>query len=341
MYVLRPIREDDLPRFVALVKSIDGSLTSLPADEETLTEHLEESQRAFSPKVKKPGGEHYLFVLEDTASGELVGTSGILARVGGFEPWYSYEIRREPFVHKPLRIEKEIPVLHLKETHRGPTEVCSLYLRAEARRGGLGRLLSLGRFMFIGTFPRRFAETLIAEMRGYIDQQGKSPFWEAVGRHFFEHDLNAADQLSGLGDKSFIAALVPRHPIYIPLLPPEVQAVIGRVHHDTEPALALLKAESFVSMGDVDIFDAGVHMCATTKDVRTIRQMRTGDISELIDSAPPDITHLLGNGRLDFRACLGTVAEDDARCGGVRLAREAAEALQLRVGDKISYAPLR
>jgi RimJ/RimL family protein N-acetyltransferase len=50
-------------------------------------------------------------------------------------------------------------------------------------------------------------------MRGYIDESGKSPFWEAVGRNFFEFDYYAADVLSGLGEKEFIADLMPRHPM--------------------------------------------------------------------------------------------------------------------------------
>ena len=74
-------------------------------------ERIDDAQRAFRPRVQRPGGEYYLFVLEDTARGEIVGTSGIAARVGGFDPWYSYEIRRERFSHPPLKIEKEVAVL--------------------------------------------------------------------------------------------------------------------------------------------------------------------------------------------------------------------------------------
>src|SRR5262245_58959728 len=120
MHIFRPIRESDFPALVGLAASIAGGLTSLPKDEAFLQERIDDSLRAFNPKVRKPGSEHYLFVLEDTATSEVVGTSGIAARVGGYDPFYSYEIRREKFVHAPLKIEKEIPVLHLKETHRGP-----------------------------------------------------------------------------------------------------------------------------------------------------------------------------------------------------------------------------
>ena len=339
MFVLRPARESDLPRLVALAQATGGGLTTLPPNEEFLADRIDGSLRAFSPRVRSPGGEFYLFALEDSATGEVVGVSGIASRVGGFEPWYSYEIKRERFVHEPLKVDREIPALHLRIEHRGPSEICSLFLRADRRRGGVGRLLSLGRFLFMAAFPRRFTDVVIAEMRGYIDQTGKSPFWEAVGRHFYQFDFYRADVLSGLGEKEFIAALNPRHPIYIPLLTPEVQAVIGRVHHDTEPALALLLNEGFTKGDEVDIFDAGPLVEARVADIRTIKSARTARVRSANAPATTNTDSLLANGALDFRACLGSVvAHDD---GSVSLHRELAAALQIDAGDTLWISPLR
>lgn len=340
MFVLRPVRETDLPALVTLARATGGGLTTLPPDAEFLDERIHESLRAFSPRVRKPGGEYYLFVLEDSATGEVVGTSGIASRVGGYEPFYSYEIRTERYVHRPLKIEKEIATLHLKESHRGPSEACSLFLRADHRREGNGRLLSLARFLFVGAFRRRFTDTIIAELRGYIDQTGRSPFWEAVGRPFFEFDFYRADVLSGLGEKEFIADLMPDHPIYVPLLPPEVQAVIGRVHQETEPALTLLRAEGFTATKEVDIFDAGPLVRAEVAELRTVRLAQTAKLREIVPlpSADEARSHLLTNGALDFRACLGTVLP---RGDGVALAQPLAEALRLRVGDIVTFSPLR
>ncbi len=337
MHVVRPVRESDLGALIALAGATGGGLTTLPPDGEFLDDRIHESLRAFSPRVRKPGGEYYLFVLEDTTTGDVVGTSGIASRVGGFEPFYSYEIRRERYVHRPLRIEKEIATLHLKEAHRGPSEVCSLFLRADRRRDGHGRLLSIARFHFIGAFRRRFTEMLIAELRGYVDQTGRSPFWEAVGRPFFEFDFYRADVLSGLGEKEFIADLMPDHPIYIPLLPPEVQAVIGRVHHDTEPALALLRAEGFSATDEVDIFDAGPLVRADVASLRTVRLAQTAVVREIRGEPPAERGHLLANGRLDFRACLGAV--ERVRDGVAITAQEAA-ALEVRIGDPVTFSPL-
>ncbi len=340
MHVLRPIRESDLPGLVTLARATGGGLTTLPPDEAFLGDRIDESLRAFRPRVRQPGGEYYLFALEDTATGELVGVSGIMARVGGFDPWYSYALRTEVHAHAPLGIDRPIPVLHLKTEHRGPSEVCSLFLRPDCRRGGLGRLLSLGRFPFLGAHPGRFTPTVIAELRGFIDESGRSPFWEAVGRHFFEFDFYRADILSGLGEKQFITDLMPRHPIYVPLLPPVVQAAIGRVHRDTEPAKALLLAEGFQAVPEVDIFDAGPLLRADVSAIRTLRASRTAAIrsaaAEVPASTPP---RLVAHATIDYRACLAGVLEHND--GTVSINRAAAKALNVDAGDTLTHGPLK
>ena len=340
MHVLRPIRENDLPGLVSLARATGGGLTTLPPDEAFLADCIDESLRAFRPRVRQPGGEHYLFALEDNADGRIVGVSGIASRVGGFEPWYSYEIRQEHHAHAPLGISRDVPVLHLKREHAGPSELRSLFLSPDRRRGGIGRLLSLGRFLFIGAQRQRFTPTIVAEMRGYIDQTGRSPFWEAVGRHFFEFDFYRADVLSGLGGKQFIADLMPRHPIYIPLLPASVQAVIGRVHHDTEPALALLLAEGFQQTQEVDIFDAGPLIRANIDEIRTLRQSRTVAVRSAAATIPATMaSQLVAHPGLDFRACLSAaIAHDD---GSVSLSRETAAALNVEAKDQVVLSPLK
>ena len=58
-------------------------------------------------------------------------------------------------------------------------------------------------------------------------------------------EFSTADYLTGLGEKSFIAELMPRHPLYMNLLPEEARAAIGEVHADTAPARRLLEQEGF------------------------------------------------------------------------------------------------
>ena len=89
---------------------------------------------------------------------------------------------------------------------------------SSTRRSGAasnGALLSKSRLLFIAEFADRFAPKVIAELRGRLDADGRSPFWEGLGRHFFAMEYSTADYLTGIGQKSFIAELMPRHPVYV------------------------------------------------------------------------------------------------------------------------------
>src|SRR3954453_12417514 len=102
MLVFRPITPDDLPQLGELAAGAGVGLTTLPKDPQLLENRIQESRRAFerlamsaksvSQSAERPGGEIYLFVLEDLHSGKIVGTSAIVSKVGGFEPFYAYKI---------------------------------------------------------------------------------------------------------------------------------------------------------------------------------------------------------------------------------------------------------
>ncbi len=312
-------------------------LTTLRADPEYLERRIAASERAFDPRVTEPGADHYLFVVEELGWGAIVGTSGLEARVGGFDPFYTYDVVTERVAHAPLGVDSGLDVLHLRRDHKGPSELCSLALRPDERTRGLGRLASLGRLLFLAGHPERFDHRVIAELRGYLDAAGQSPFWDAVGRHFFLREFDQADALSSLGDKDVIEDLMPRHPIYVAMLPEAARAVIGRVHPDTEGARHLLEQEGFAWTHEIDIFDAGPIVGAEVADIRTVRacEVLTVVAGNDVTGAPV----LLANDRLDFRA---TAAPVGARGDGtVALDRATRAALDVVEGETVRLAPLR
>ena len=338
MIVLRPIRLADLEPLVRLLDRTTFGLTTLPSDRELLQERILESLHSFLRQPRKPGGETYLFVLDDQEAARLMGTCGVISKVGGFEPFYAYRLETDVRESKILGIRSERRVLHLVREHSGPSEIGSLFLAPPYRRGGLGRFLSLARFVFMAEFRECFEPIVIAEMRGVIDHLGRAPFWEALGRHFFDIDYPKADYLS-MKDKRFIAELMPVHPIYITLLPQEAQEVIGQVHPETRPALRLLEGEGFRFGGMVDIFEGGPILQATLDEIRTIQESRKEAVGEMSEEELSGETCILANTSLDFRACLGTIAPLPG--GGVRVPKAVASALDLHVGDPVRYAPLR
>jgi arginine N-succinyltransferase len=333
MVVLRPITLTDLPALQALANLTGFGLTTLPRDEKLLHRRIRESLHGFEKLGDQdpPRGETYLFVLEDVRSGAIVGTSGIVSKVGGFEPFYAYRVETSIHESKQLNVRKEIRTLHLVEEHDGPCEIGSLFLSPDYRKEGNGRLLSLARFLFMAEHQDYFDPMVIAEMRGVVDEQGRSAFWDAVGHHFFDIDFPKADYLS-MVSKKFIADLMPKHPIYIPLLPTEAQTVIGKVHPKTEPALAILEAEGFKQFGLVDIFEAGPVVRCPLKEIRTVRQSLSAVVEEV--GAARSEPFIIANARQEFRACKGMVEKLNH---GIRLSVEVAEALGVWVGDTIRY----
>ena len=339
MVVIRPVQLDDLEALMQLSAQTSFGLTTLPHDRDLLRGRIMESQRGFSRMADKPGGETYLFVMEDLEKGKVVGTAGIVSKVGGFEPFYSYRIVSTVAESKMLKVRKEISALHLVEEHNGPSEIGSLFLSPAARKGANGRLLSLSRFVFIADHREFFDPVVLAEMRGVIDEKGGSVFWDALGRHFFEIDFPKADALV-MKDKQFIADLMPKHPIYIPLLPKVAQDVIGRVHSETVPAIKLLESEGFAFSGMVDIFEAGPIVSCATDEIRTVRESRTSEIFKVsnkpIDSDLFIISNTYSQG---FRATAAPLAIVPGK--GIEIDKETSVALDLKKGDAVRIAPLR
>ncbi|MCY1283241.1 Arginine N-succinyltransferase subunit beta [compost metagenome] len=268
--IVRPVTRADLPALLELARSAGTGLTTLPADPARLEHRVSWAERTFAGDAERADAD-YLFVLENDA-GEVVGISALAGAVGLREPWYNFRVGLTVAASPALGINRQMPTLFLGNEMTGHSELCSLFLHADHRSGLNGRLLSKARFMFLAEFPQLFGRTVIAEMRGYSDENGLSPFWEGLGRHFFKMEFARADYLTGIGNKSFIAELMPRFPLYTCFLPESARAVIGRVHPNTEPALGMLKAEGFEHRDFIDIFDAGPVIECDVAKVRAVSE---------------------------------------------------------------------
>jgi arginine N-succinyltransferase len=337
MVFIRPVKLSDLEPLLALAAEAGVGLTTLPNDHDILKRRIQKSLRGMEQIPDRPGGETYLLVMEDLQSGKIVGASGIVSKVGGFEPFYAYKIKTQVYKSKELSVRKEIKILHLTRQHNGPAEIGSLYLAPAYRGKDHGRLLQLSRFLFVAEHAEAFSPLLVSELRGIIDAQGHSAFWDALGRHFFDIEFRQADYLSVVS-KKFIADLMPRHPIYIPLLPQAAQDVIGKVHDSSKPALKNLEDEGFKFSGMVDIFDAGPCVWCQRDQIRTVKESTVIKIVEITDQPIVSPTFLIGTRANEFRACTGSLMINGQN---VRIETSTAEALQVNIGDELRIAPLR
>ncbi|WP_130929343.1 arginine N-succinyltransferase [Pseudomonas sp. Sample_20] len=328
--IVRPVKVSDLPALMTLVEQAGPGFTTLPANEDRLAHRVRWAQRAFAEQVERADAD-YLFVLEDDEQ-RVVGVSAMAGAVGLREPWYNYRLGVTVSSAPDLGIQRQIPTLFLNNELTGQSELCSLFLRHDQRNGSNGRLLSLGRLLFVAEFPHLFGEKMIAELRGSADENGCSPFWDSLGRHFFQMDFTHADHLSGLGNKAFIAELMPRQPLYTCLLTEQAQAAIGQTHPNTQPALKILQAEGFTHKGYIDIFDGGPVIEAPIRSIRTVRDSLelTLSLGTPDEQAPLWLIH---NRRLEN--CRITVAPGRLVGNSLVVDRLTAKRLQLQPGNSV------
>ena len=337
MLGVRSIQESDLDSLFELIQKSEYGLTTLKISKDELESRIERSLFAFKQKSSKPSGQPYVFVMEDLNNGKIVGTCSIYAKVGGFEPMYSYEIKQSVHNSEELGVHKTIDTLHLREEHDGPSEVGSLFLSPDYWGGGHGRFLSLSRFLFMAEFKERFEVEVVAEMRGVVASDGKSPLWRALGSHFFQIDFPKAETLTSQS-KKFIADLMPKHPIYIPLLPEAAQKVIGEVHDNTKPALSVLQKEGFEFRHLVDIFDGGPTMHCNINNIRSVKESKAGVVAAIESTVADGSQQLISNSRLEYRTCLGDTSWNADQ---VTIDQVTALRLGLKVGDALRCVNLK
>lgn len=272
-YVMRPSRLDDLQSLIELAELSGPGFTSLPVDVPILRERLQKSDDAFLGRLQRIEYGKYLLMMENAETGEVVGCSAVKAGTGIDQPFFNYRVITLAQASQAAgNLRFDMDALVLTNEYVGFTEVGTLFLKPEHRGGGAGRLAAQSRYLLMAAEPERFGTKVLAELRGVVDNEGRSPFWECLGRHFFRMDFTEADRLSATTDNQFILDLMPKYPIYVDLLPPEAREVIGRCHSDGVGAYKLLQWEGFEFDRTVDIFDGGPLVTVQRRHIRTIQE---------------------------------------------------------------------
>lgn len=170
-------------------------------------------------------------MLEDTRAGKVQGVSGIDARAGNGQPFYNY--RQDALIHASheLGVSRRVEVLYPSHALTDHTLLCSFAIRSELRATDAFELLSRARMLFIASHRSLFTDKVVVEIQGVQTQDGEVPFWDSLGRHFFNMDFETADQYSGLLSKTFIAELMPPNPIYVTLLSDAARRRLGNPTH--------------------------------------------------------------------------------------------------------------
>ncbi|MEM7628092.1 MAG: arginine N-succinyltransferase [Planctomycetota bacterium] len=359
MFIIRRARMDDQSTLLKLAKMVH--FINLPADKDIIAHKVVASRQSFMrtardepvPQRHGPGSPEgladsiaktdlYMFVLEDTDSPGCLGTSQLVAQMGGpGEPNYCFKLEKRERFSESLKsgTSSIVATMHADET--GPTEIGGLVLQPSFRGHPLrlGRLLSLVRFHFVALHRHRFRETILAEMMAPITADGNNILWDYLGRRFIPLSYTEADTFCQYS-REFITALLPRGDIHLALLPPEARNVVGQVGADTVPARRMLERLGFEYRDLVDPFDGGPFLHAATDDVPIIRETGWSTAIEPIARSKAKLEGIVSilKDDGDFVATMAPFSLDTR--GRIALPRDVMQQLGINTGDRVGCTPL-
>ncbi len=338
MFVVRPAARADIDALEAMAKVSMPGVHTLPRTREKIAASVERSIASFAAHVDIPSEESYLFVLEQRASGAIVGTAAIHASAGSNGTYFSFRNDVIQQVSRDLNISHSVHALTLCSELTAYSQLSGFYIGDQARAGAEAALLSRARLLFAVLAPHRFSDRFFVPLAGVTDKNGQSPFWEALGRKFFKMDfLDAERIIGGARNRTLIVELMPHYPVYVPLLPGDAQAVMGQIHAGGELAFSLLTAEGFEADDYVDIFDGGPILQAHKNALRSFSGSMVRHVAQAEPgkSADPMVNYAIAaSNEQNFRAVTvrcPAVESDDS----VQLSAEAQQALMVTPGDSV------
>ena len=277
-FLVKEIKKQDLEGVFQLAKHF--TLLNLPADKPKLEMMIEASEESFAGKREKKDAT-YIFVIEDTEIKKIIATSLILAKHGNEDiPHYSFRIIKKEHFSQDIGVGFIHQALRFTEDKDGPTEIGGLLLDPDYRNRPekLGSVISLIRFLYMGMHKERFEKRVLCELSPPLTPEGRSEFWEALGRRFTGLPYIEADQISQT-NKEFIKTLFPSEDIYLSLLDARARVDIGRVADATIPAKHMLEKMGFTYLHEVDPFDGAPHYGVYLEEIKVIKEMKSFSLS--------------------------------------------------------------
>ncbi|MEQ8317150.1 MAG: arginine N-succinyltransferase [Phycisphaerales bacterium] len=362
MHVIRRAKIEDVDTLLKLARMVH--FINLPPDRDIIMEKILRSRECFKhvargepleddPKTLRRNrgssgagtglqqslseSELFVFVLEDTETGSLVGSSQLVSSMGGpGNPNVGFKISERRFFSESLHtgMTHTVATLHLDES--SPTEIGGLIVQPayRAHKAKLGRLLSFVRFHFMGVYRDNFADHVLAEMMAPISDAGENLFWDALGRRFINLSYDEADRFCQYS-REFMFSLLPREDIYLSLLPPKARQGVGQVGKDTIPARKMLEKLGFAYQGVIDPFDGGPHLQARTDDIPLVRATETIKLGKA--ASPSSCKGLAIVSTLDSEGEYVAIQSAFARKNGALcLPKDAMAALHADEGDEVA-----
>jgi len=310
MYVVRPVEPADVGALETLLAASMPGVHTLPRTREKIAALVERSVASFAAHVDIPSEETYLFVLEDLEHHELVGTAAIHASAGSNGTYFAFRNDVIQQVSRDLNISHSVHALTLCSELTAYSQLSGFTIhhrnKVNYSAGPEAALLSRARILYAVLAPHRFGDRFFVPLAGVTNDDGQSPFWDALGRKFFKMDfLDAERTIGGARNRTLIVELMPHYPVYVPLLPGPAQAAMGQIHPDGQLAFDLLTEEGFEADEYIDIFDGGPILQAHKNALRSFHGSMVRRVATQ-DQAPgaPDtlVNYAVASSERKFRA---------------------------------------
>lgn len=339
MFVVRPVDTPDIPALEAFAAAASPGVHTLPRTHESIGGAVAHSMASFAAPSDSTANEaSYLFALQ-ADGGQLAGTAAMAATAGACGTFFAFRKEVLSQASRDLGISHRVHALTLCSDLTAYSQLSGFYLHQRYRQHSAGpeaALLSRARLLFAALAPQRFSDRFFASMPGMTDAHGRAPFWEALGRKFFQMDfLEAERMIEGARNRTLIVELMPHYPVYVPLLPEEAQAAIGQVHPAGELACRMLSDEGFAPDAYIDIFDGGPVLQAHRSALRSFSHAMLRRVATACgtDAELGGVLFLVAAAREErFRAVLLHCMPDEER---IALPQQALRALDVTTGDNV------
>ena len=325
--IVRQVKRTDLD---GLCKLAASSVITTLRDTNMLEKRLEHAISSFekaghSDAPQNDSIESYLFAMEDQQN-MLVGISGIASKVPSF---LKYKMSKEIKDSAHLDVRSNVQILKLETNDRGMTELNTLYAHPKTR--GFGKLLSFSRLLYIAEYLEKFEDKVFVEIQGFATECGFSPFYDHCVKPFMKVDFVAAETLScNSQHMQSLHCLLPKHPIYVDLLPKHVRGILGKPHKDSKRAKKLLEQQNFSTTGEIDVIEGGPVLACATEEIVAVRNSVGGEFRGDLIEDPKDALIAAFE---PFRCCRGSAGIRID--GGINVDQHVVEKLELNIGDNI------
>lgn len=342
MFIVRPVETRDIPALVGLAAGLTQGVHTMARTRTAIERTVEQSLRSFASHTDIAGEQAYLFVLENSVDLSLLGSAAIAAAAGSKGTFFSFRNDVIQQVSRDLNISHSVHALTLCADLTSYSQLLSFFVRRGHHDQPQAALLSRARLLYAACMPERFADNFFVSLAGYTDAQARSPFWEALGRKFFQMDFLQAERLvDGARNRNLIVELMPHYPVYVPLLAGDAQAAMGQVHPESEVPFDILTHEGFAADDFIDIFDGGPILQANKHALHSFTDGLKLPVASGTVDAPGDasMTYLIAPVReTEFRVALlqSGLLEPGA---SVHLNGQMMQALQVAPGDIVLCVP--